>query len=152
MSLSSPTRNQTRAYIDNDGRLEDVLALIQVLGLASELQRSEKSLQKALLAEKPQSAESWMDIARVHCEFFRVYPSTGEDGPVASLVARRSLPAEDRKLTPEFIKGLVEAAISIHETQLQRRQILEVAWGGGILLALSTLASIISAMSSFWKP
>jgi hypothetical protein len=126
--------------------------MIQVLGLAPELQRSEKSLRNALLAEKPQSGDSWLTIARVHCEFFRVYPATGEDGPLASLVARRLQPADDRKLSPEFVKGLMEAAIRIHETQLQRRQILKVAWAGGALLALSTLASIVSAVASIWKP
>jgi hypothetical protein len=138
-------RNQSRAYVDSDGRLEDVLALIQLLGLAPEIQRSEKSLEGALLAP-PQSAGTWMEIAGVHSELFRVYPSTGPDGPVASLVARRLQPADDRKLSPEFVGQLIQAAISIHETQLQRRQILKVAWVGGTLLALSAVGSVVSAV------
>jgi len=47
---------------------------------------------------------------------------------------------------------LLEAAIRIHETQLQRRQLLKAAWAGGTLLALSTLASIVSAVASILKP
>ena len=151
MTTSPDSRNQSRAYLI-DGRLEDVLALIQVLALAPEIQRSEKSLQSALLTT-PQSSDSWISIAQVHCELFRVYPSTGSDGSLASLVARRLLPPDDRKaLPPELVTGMIEAAIRIHDTQLQRRQVLKVAWAGGTFLALSTLASLISALASLVKP
>src|SRR4051794_39418226 len=114
MSKAPPSRNRSQAYLD-EGRLEDVLMLIQILGLAPEVTRSEDALRNVLLT-KPQSAESWMAIAEVHSEFFRVYP--GKEFPSASLAARRSLPAEDRRaFPPDFVKGLLDAAIALHETQ-----------------------------------
>jgi hypothetical protein len=152
MNSEAHTQNQSRAYL-GDGRLEDVMALIQLLGLAADVQRTEKSIQgERGLMSKPQSADSWTTIARIHCEFFRVYPSTGEDGPVISLVSRRLLSPEDRKaFPPEFVKGLMESAIRLHENQLQRQQILRVAWVGGALLALSSMATLVSAIVPIWK-
>ena len=48
------------------------MSLIQVLALAPHAHRAESALQ-TVLRDKPQSAGTWMEIARSHSEFFRVY-------------------------------------------------------------------------------
>ena len=51
-------------------RLEEVLALIQVLGLDEEFtRRSETSLERDLQG-KPRSAQNWKELAKQHPEFF----------------------------------------------------------------------------------
>ena len=63
-------RRKRRKYLI-DERLEDVLALIQVLALDKDSHRSEEGL-KSELPARPDSSESWLKLAKEHQEFFRV--------------------------------------------------------------------------------
>ena len=138
---STGQKNNSRAYL-LWGRLEDVMSLIQVLALAPHAHRAESALQ-TVLRDKPQSAGTWMEIARSHSEFFRVYEGT--KGPSASLVARHVLPKEGgRKLSPEFVSSLMMAAVQIHAGQLQRRQILRAGIAAGAVAIIPILASVLS--------
>ena len=104
-----------------DGRLEDVLALLQVLALDSKSHRSESGLKDELSA-KPESASSWLELAKEHPEFFRV--DNGRKYPV-SLVTRHVATDENKSrppLSPEHTQALLSTAIEIHDRELKRRQ------------------------------
>ncbi len=66
----SPLRKRTKYLIDE--RLEDVLALIQVLALDKDSHRSEEGL-KSELPARPNSSESWSELAKEHQDFFDSY-------------------------------------------------------------------------------
>jgi len=101
------------------GRLQDVLALIQVLGLHSATYRTENALRNELKVE-PISADSWVEVAQNHPEFFRV---SGESKNV-SLVARHVSKSEDgnHKLEVPFVQMLMQTAVSMHDLQYRRKQ------------------------------
>ena len=83
------------------GRLEDVIALIQVLGLDEHAHRSESGLHRELQGV-PMSATTWAEIAASHPEFFRA-AKKGEH-PI-SLVSRHvSDDSAGREITVEFIQ------------------------------------------------
>lgn len=79
-----------------EGRLADVLALIQVLALDEKTHRSEDGLASELQGP-PRSAQKWPQIAERHPEFFRVRP-LGEHR--VSLVARHVAPSEEDSHPP----------------------------------------------------
>lgn len=106
------------AYLKK-GRLEDVIALIQVLALDKDSRRSEAGL-KAELQGRPQSANKWTDMAKEHTEFFRV--SIKDDCPV-SLVSRYV--AVNKKegrgpLSNESMQNLFTTALDIYDRQVKR--------------------------------
>lgn len=127
-----------------DGRLEDVLALIQVLALDNDSHRSEAGLQSEL-PERPNSAQSWVDLAKQHQEFFRVVES--KNHPV-SLVTRHVADEAGAKrppLSPEHTQALLNAAIELHDRQLRRSQrwtVLIPIWAaliGGVVVLFQSL-------------
>src|SRR5207245_2689289 len=63
-------KHKSREYL-HPGRLEDVIALIQVLGLDKSTKRGESALDVELCGT-PASARDWLDVGRQHPEFFRV--------------------------------------------------------------------------------
>jgi len=141
--LFGSRKHQSRQYI-KPGRLEDVIALIQVLGLDKSVNRGENALQMVLMGP-PQSAGAWSELAGWHPEFFRVTAA----GSVA-LIARHLTSSGDEglALSPEYIHGLVEAAIRIHQGQLQRRQILRATWAVILFSILPSLGTVAAAFIS----
>ena len=139
--ITGRRRNKSHEYLD-EGRLEDVIALIQVLGLDTSISRGENAVQK-LLRGPPHSARSWTELAKQHAEFFRVYDGTR--GASISLIARYLTGnGEDGPvLTSEYITGLIDAAVHIHRGQIQRRQVLKFAWAA---IAFAALPSLISGV------
>jgi hypothetical protein len=114
--LKLPSR-KFRTYLIT-GRLNDVLALIQVLAFDPYAHRSESGIQDELQGA-PHSAETWTMIAKAHPEFFRV--NTNEKLGI-SLVARHVIPVDKnkkRELPPEFIGRLLSAAIDLHDRQVK---------------------------------
>ena len=104
-----------------EGRLADVLALIQVLALDELAHRSEDGLASELQGP-PQSAENWPEVAKRHPEFFRVRPS-GEHR--VSLVARHVTPREEGArppLSPDYTSKLLQLAVELHDRELRRAQ------------------------------
>lgn len=101
------------------GRLSEVLALIQVLGLDPYTHRSEKRLHTEL-QRPPMSASTWTDIASDHPEFFRV--SESGEHPI-SLIARHVVPRDDErrkpKLEPEELHAMFTIALDLHDRQRQ---------------------------------
>lgn len=107
-------------YLEH-GRLEDVLALIQLLALDEHAHRSEKGLCKDLQGT-PHSKSRWIDLAAAHPEFFRV--STDGTHRV-SLLSRHVTPKvndDTKPLSPEFTLQLLTAAIELHDRQVSRAE------------------------------
>jgi hypothetical protein len=104
------------------GRLADVLALIQVLALDYNPKRSEKGMQESLQGP-PKSADSWYTLALEHREMFRVDPQA-EANAGLSLVARfvNQREGQGSRLEPQFVSGLLETAITMHDRQVQEKE------------------------------
>jgi len=101
-----------------DGRLADVLVLIQVLALGEATKRSEEGIDTAVLAA-PSSGESWPLVAAEHPEFFRV--DLKRKHPL-SLVARYAMPLEGEHRPPfssKFTSVLLQTAIDLHDRQVK---------------------------------
>jgi hypothetical protein len=132
-------------------RLADVLALMQVLALDKHTHRSEQGLTSELQG-RPLSGSQWTSIAEQHREFFRVRePEPGEDLIKAhriSLVARHVLPENavgGRDLPVEFVGKLLDAAINLHDRELNRRERAKhvVPIVVAIIVAAATIAAAI---------
>ena len=105
------------------GRLQDVLALIQVLGLHPSPRRSESQLRDEILESSPVSAKRWSDVALGHPEFFRV---AGKNQDSVSLAARHAFGEreDERKLPVGFVESLLGLAVDIHDREADREAIL----------------------------
>lgn len=105
----------------NENRLADVIALIQVLSLHENSHRSLKGLTSELQG-KPNSAESWDEIAKEHPEFFRLKK---EGVNKISLVARHVMlnnsKSKREQLPSDFVGKLFDAAIQLHDRELERK-------------------------------
>lgn len=122
------------------GRLEDVIALIQILALDDSLHRGEPALAREL--GEPMSATAWTVVAARHPEFFRLV------GDKCALIVRRLMGdgIAGSRVEPVHVTGLIKAAIALHAGQLQRRQIIGAGWtlfGVAVLHAAATVAAAI---------
>lgn len=121
------------------GRLQDVMALLQVLGLDEQSHRSEDGLQSELQG-KPRSGPLWVEVAQEHPEFFRVKP---EGEKRVSLVSRHVTPKNEkeiRQLPPEFIGKLLQAAIDLHDRQIRRDE----RWAYWVPIGVALIAGLFS--------
>ena len=126
------------AYL-KQGRISDVLALIQVLAFDQAAHRSEDGLREELQGS-PASAAHWVDVASEHPEFFRVYPTAGHG---VSLIARHVGPkaGSGREiLSADFTRQLMEMALEIHDRQVRRHE----KWTVYLPLIASSLAAVIA--------
>jgi len=121
------------------GRLQDVLALIQVLGLAPSPRRSEKQLAETLQGSPASGLPRWSDVAEQHPEFFRV---AGQNRDSVSLAARHAAgeSEEDRRVPLEFVQRLMQTAVDIHDREARRGE----RW----VLYLPLVIAIIGAVGS----
>lgn len=103
-----------------DGRLEDVLSLLQVLALDNAAHRNESALKKILFSD-PVSADSWRSLAKDHPEFFRVAEGKSHN---ISLVTRHVSKESGKRppLTAEQAQALLSTAIELHDRQIRRSQ------------------------------
>lgn len=127
-----------------DGRLEDVLALIQVLALDKDSHRSEDGL-RSELPERPNSSESWLQLAKEHQEFFRVVE--GKKHPISLVTRHVSEEAGEKRppLSPENTQALLNSAIELHDRQIRRSQrwtVLIPIWVAVIGSAAAVLKSL----------
>lgn len=139
------SRKNNLPYADSN-RLADVMALIQVLALDKHAHRSEDGLNDELQGT-PKSANEWTAIAEQHPEFFRVR-DTGTHR--VSLVARHVLPKKDdgtRELNPDFVGKLLQAAIELHDRQLDRAQ----NWKSYIPIVVAFTAGLFTLFGIFVK-
>lgn len=127
-----------------DGRLEDVLALIQVLALDKDSHRSEDGL-RSELPERPNSSESWLQLAKEHQEFFRVVE--GKKHPISLVTRHVSEEAGEKRppLSPENTQALLNSAIELHDRQIRRSHrwtVLIPIWVAVIGSAAAVLKSL----------
>jgi hypothetical protein len=142
-------RAEKNAYM-TPGWLEDVLALIQVLGLGQSSHPFEARLIAALdrKPDKHSGEAKWVHLARKHPEFFRVHTGSNlEQGESVSLISRHVGRDEngERIVSADFVQKLLGTAIEIHDRQLRRReQCLQI---GSLLFAgVASLASFITVV------
>ncbi|PLP98896.1 hypothetical protein [Cupriavidus pauculus] len=152
-------KKRNREYL-RDGRLADVLALIQILALHEKTRRINSRLENELRG-KPNTADDWVTIGRQHREFFNVVtPKEEGKSPNVALIARDSqewepsAKGEDVKpvLPLETTIKLMDMATELHDRQHASSQ----AWRNWVLpMIVSGLAlagSIGSAyLTTFWK-
>jgi hypothetical protein len=123
------------------GRLQDVLALIQVLALDENTRRTKDGIEKELQGD-PSSAPDWFTLALEHRELFRV--NLKSVSPL-SLVARYILPQEGEEKRPplpsDFVSTLIKTAIDLHDRQLQAKE----WWKSWISFAAAILAALVGA-------
>ena len=139
--------NSINKYSDPN-RLADVMALIQVLALDEHAHRSENGLQSELQG-LPFSAKTWTEIATNHSEFFRANKNEGKEHNI-SLVARHVIPKNEkgiRELSPDFTGKLIEAAISLHDREMSRKE----GWKWIIPVGIAILTSLVSIIVTIVK-
>lgn len=125
-----------------DGRLADVLALIQVLALDERTYRSESGLSDELQG-KPSSSDSWQELAADHPEFFRV--AKEKRSPIA-LVARHVTPEDDegaKPLAASLMHRLLETAIELHDRQVSAAERWK-AWIPALAAAVGGFAGALA--------
>jgi hypothetical protein len=157
-------------YLNDPGRLADVIAAIQAMGTYKFYKLDFEGWADRITANKKQ-AFYWKNIFEQHPEFFRL----DGDRERASLVWRRQYPkrfhvdiekrlsveefkalADDQKhrvsrdpLTPEDIKALIDTAISLHSRALESEH--ERKWW--IPLVSSAIGGLVGAiLGAFLHP
>ncbi len=149
--VETTTASNKRRYLI-DGRLPDVLALIQVLALSPKTRRSEDGL-KAELQGAPTSAASWIEVGNQHREFFRVKPEEQKRAHV-SLIARNTQETVEREdgdevrplLSTETTAKLMQLAVDLHAREVQSSE----AWKTVIIpITIAVLAAIASISAAF---
>lgn len=134
----------SKLYTRN-GRLADVMALIQVLALDDNTHRSEEGLASELQGA-PRSGSTWKEIAGEHPEFFR---SSDSGSYKVSLVCRHVLPRDEsgnkERPSSEFIAKLLETAINLHDREVARQKY----WHAYIPILVSVI-TVLGAFLSGW--
>ncbi len=137
-----------RGYL-SEGRLQEVLALIQILGFGAKRsltpQRICIILQYVTINQAP-SAERmahWVRVSGAHPEFFRVSGTTPSISLCARFAAGRD--RETRTLTPEVVERLMQTAIDLHDREAKRRDRIAMYFPLMIAIigALGSLATAI---------
>jgi hypothetical protein len=129
------TRN---AYL-RAGRLEDVLFLIQYLGLGKSYS-VERDSKPDGVAPRSSSDGLWVSVARDHPEFFRV---TDKDSVVLAMrYYQRDASGSPPPVSIELVQQLIENAIALQERQAKRSEVWKV-WGTFIAAVVAALLGIV---------
>ncbi len=127
------------------GRLQDVLALIQILGYGTEPDLTPReicvSLQDVSDGAKPAEdrLRHWEQVARAHPEFFRVSGKSASISLAARFVAGKEPSA--RILQLEVVQHLMRTAVDIHDREARRSE----RW----TLYLPLIIAVIGAVGAF---
>ncbi len=103
-----------------EGRLEDVILLIQFLAPNSAGQLSHTTIHKELgVGPSTPGYTSWADVAGEHPEFFRVSGTTSEYKEVSLLAkfAGRKTKSGDDHPPPKVVAALIDVAMKLAERQ-----------------------------------
>jgi hypothetical protein len=144
------------SYLGN-GRLADVLALLQVLSYSPKTRRTHNGLMEELQRD-PLSATTWTMLAEQHPEFFRVRHRSSNPDHV-SLIARVVQEVEEREdgdemhpiLSPDVANKLMELAIELHDRQLGRRdrwKTVTIPICGALIAAAAAITAAVISTSS----
>lgn len=127
----------------NRNRLEDVIFLIQYLGLGKNYSLAKGK--KADNVDPRSAADSWELLAKDHPEFFRVM----ESGAVTLSLRYYCGEGEGNRapIAVALVQQLVETAISLSERQAKRSEVLKV-WGTFIAALVAAVLSIVQLFLS----
>lgn len=136
----------------NEGRLQNVLALIQVLAFSPKARRTEIGVMGALKRAPQSGASSWIELAKEHPEFFSVREVDGASVHV-SLIARNAQQSiEDGVgdeikplLTNEVANKLMELAVQLHDKEAQRRDFWKTVVIPLVVGVVAATAAVTSA-------
>src|SRR5262245_61293953 len=155
MSITESGASPLSSYIV-DGRLADVLTLIQILAFDTAARRSAAAIQEQLDSQ-PLSASTWQEFAKQHPEFFRVYTDKETLKTSISLIARFALkpvPAEVGGQTPildsDVTNDLMNLAVQLHDREIQRRDRWKTVLVPTIL-AFFTIAGFFFGVYQFYE-
>jgi hypothetical protein len=125
------------------GRLQDVLALIQVLGFNPAARRTENQLVEILQCAPECDLVRWSDVAARHSEFFRV---AGQNQDSVCLAARHAAGERDdeRKVPARFVEVLMRLAVEIHDRQAGRAE----RWTTYLPLVVAIIGAIGSIVAT----
>lgn len=138
-------RSNASSYAVN-GRLSDVLALIQVLALDKHAHRSEEGLERELQGP-PGSASSWSDIAGKHPEFFRLSAGTHRVSLVARHVTPREADDSRQPLDADYTATLLKLAVELHDREMKRLE----RWQVWMPLAVAITAGVFTVFGVLLK-
>lgn len=142
-----------------DGRLQNVLALIQVLAFSPKTRRTEEGLMIELKRSPSDGATSWIDLAKEHSEFFRVKEEAGKPTHV-SLIARnaqQSVADEDGDLskpllTSDVANKLMEFAVELHDKEMRRKDFWRTVVIPLVVSVVAATAAVTSAViTAFYR-
>lgn len=124
-------------------RLEDVLFLIQYLGLGQHYR-----LEKGGEMDGPRSSNSWELLARDHPEFFRVMES-GSVTLSLRYYQREMDGSNPQPLELELVQQLVQNAFALHERQAKRSELWKI-WGTFIAAMVAAVSGIAQIALHFY--
>lgn len=115
--MSNLTKPQITGYLKGN-RLQDLLALIQILALRGESSHwTEEEIRDAFKGVQPAGKMTWIDVARDHPEFFRVSETDNANEPPAiALLMRYGLGhvfVDGRKVRPPLSSDLLRTLFDI---------------------------------------
>ena len=132
-------RRQSAAYA-KDGRLADVLALLQVLGQSNDAARSESGLIVTLLGA-PRSAATWVDVAVQHPEFFRVDKAKRYSVILLARFARVNEQDKRGPIDVEYLRALMSIASELHDRDFSQVN----RWHVWVPVIASAIAALFAA-------
>lgn len=135
-----------------DGRLQDVLALIQVLAYSPKASRTEQGL-FAELKRSPAENFSWTALANAHPEFFRVIETQNKRIHI-SLIARaaqQDIAVDDGDfakplLTTDVANKLMELAVQLHDKEVRRKDFWKTIVIPIVVGVIAATAAVTSAV------
>ena len=135
-----------------DGRLQNVLALIQVLAYSPKTRRTEQGL-LVELKRSPTDISSWIALAKQHPEFFRVREEQDKTTHV-SLIARnaqQSVVDDDGDsvkplLTTDVANKLMELAVELHDKEARRKDFWRTVVIPIVVGVVAATAAVTSAV------
>jgi hypothetical protein len=107
-------------------RLSDITRLISVLGIYEETSFRKNEGLDITLNGKPRSGKEWFEVAKEHPEFFKL----NNDTNTITLLIRflKRIKVNDKyeypKLSVEETQNLINQAITLHDKQIARFQLL----------------------------
>ncbi|MBS0367743.1 MAG: hypothetical protein JSS57_00940 [Proteobacteria bacterium] len=135
-----------------DGRLQNVIALIQVLAYSPKARRTEQGLLLEL-KRPPTETSSWIALAKEHPEFFRVREEQVKTTHV-SLIARnaqQSIVDDDGDsvkplLTTDVANKLMELAVELHDKEARRKDFWRTVVIPIVVGVIAATAAVTSAV------
>ena len=127
------------AYL-RPNRLEDVIFLIQYLGMGEHYAMEKAGGPPEEVGPRSASDGQWVSIAREHPEFFRV--TDAESVTLAQRYYRRNGQGKPPPLQVGEVQQLIQNAISLQERQAKRSEVWKT-WATFIAAVVAAVSGIV---------